>query len=146
METFVPYLKECEDFNIPGCLMYHNPIVQPLLRHAHERGIQRPFVEKVMESLGSPLNVMESAGGEALSDREMEVLRVMAEGLGNREIGERLFVSEATVKTHVPADSPEARRGFPDPGGHEGSRTDVDLGHPSAPSLSSLGGTRRREP
>jgi LuxR family transcriptional regulator, maltose regulon positive regulatory protein len=29
------------------------------------------------------------------------VLRVRAEGIGNREIGERLFVSEATVKTHV---------------------------------------------
>lgn len=47
---------------------------------------------------------MDCAGAcepEALSEREMGVLRVMAEGLGNREIGERLFVSEATVKTHV---------------------------------------------
>jgi LuxR family transcriptional regulator, maltose regulon positive regulatory protein len=101
MEVFLPYLRECEEQNVPGCLLYHNPIVQPLLRHAHERGVQRPFVEKILDALGSPLNVMESTGGEALSDREMEVLRVMAEGLGNREIGERLFVSEATVKTHV---------------------------------------------
>jgi DNA-binding NarL/FixJ family response regulator len=38
---------------------------------------------------------------EDLSPREREVLDLMAEGLRNREIGERLFVSETTVKTHV---------------------------------------------
>jgi DNA-binding CsgD family transcriptional regulator len=101
MEVFTPYLKESEHYNIPGQVMRENPIVQPLLRHAHERNIQRPFVEKVLEAMGSPLNALETVGGAALSEREMEVLRVLAEGLGNREIGERLFVSEATVKTHV---------------------------------------------
>jgi DNA-binding NarL/FixJ family response regulator len=36
-----------------------------------------------------------------LTDREIEVLHLVAQGLGNREIGTRLFVSEETVKTHV---------------------------------------------
>jgi DNA-binding NarL/FixJ family response regulator len=36
-----------------------------------------------------------------LTDREREVLVLMAKGLGNAEIGERLFVSAGTAKTHV---------------------------------------------
>ena len=36
-----------------------------------------------------------------LTEREVEVLRLVARGLPNGEIGERLFLSEATVKTYV---------------------------------------------
>ena len=36
-----------------------------------------------------------------LSEREADVLRLLATGLGNREIGELLFITENTVKTHV---------------------------------------------
>jgi DNA-binding NarL/FixJ family response regulator len=36
-----------------------------------------------------------------LTPREVDVLRLMAEGQSNREIARTLFVSEATVKTHV---------------------------------------------
>lgn len=39
--------------------------------------------------------------GEPLSGRETDVLRLVAHGLGNEEIGKRLFISEATVRTHV---------------------------------------------
>jgi DNA-binding NarL/FixJ family response regulator len=38
---------------------------------------------------------------EELSERERDVFRLMARGLSNNEIGEQLYISEATVKTHV---------------------------------------------
>lgn len=40
-------------------------------------------------------------GVENLTEREAEVLRYLAGGLSNAEIAEALFVSEATIKTHV---------------------------------------------
>jgi len=36
-----------------------------------------------------------------VSARELEVLQLVAQGLSNREIGKRLFISENTVKNHV---------------------------------------------
>ncbi len=39
--------------------------------------------------------------GEALSSRELEVLTMLAEGMGNKEVATRLKISEHTVKFHV---------------------------------------------
>ena len=36
-----------------------------------------------------------------LTDREMEVLRLVAQGLNNRDIAKELFISENTVKNHI---------------------------------------------
>jgi DNA-binding NarL/FixJ family response regulator len=47
--------------------------------------------------LQSPLRELE----QEPTVREVEVLQLISDGLVNREIGERLFLSEETVKSHV---------------------------------------------
>ena len=44
---------------------------------------------------------MPARPGQALTPREIEVLGMLAEGLGNKEIAWRLQISEHTVKFHV---------------------------------------------
>jgi DNA-binding NarL/FixJ family response regulator len=46
-------------------------------------------------------HLAEHMGEEALTPREMDVLRQLAGGNRNRDIGERLFISEETVKVHI---------------------------------------------
>jgi DNA-binding NarL/FixJ family response regulator len=40
-------------------------------------------------------------GGLRLTERELEVLRLVAKGMNNREIARQLYISENTVKNHV---------------------------------------------
>lgn len=46
-------------------------------------------------------HLAEHMGEDALTDREVEVLAQVATGNRNKEIGERLFISEETVKVHM---------------------------------------------
>jgi DNA-binding NarL/FixJ family response regulator len=60
-------------------------------RHLIEAYVQRPE-----RGVGAPPGAL-----EALTDRELEVLSLVAKGMSNAEIADRLFVSPATAKTHV---------------------------------------------
>jgi DNA-binding NarL/FixJ family response regulator len=68
--------------------------------HTHlDPAIQQRLVAAVLHP--APARVDAQALPDDLSAREAEVLRLIATGLSNTEIAEALFLSNATVKTHV---------------------------------------------
>jgi DNA-binding NarL/FixJ family response regulator len=72
---------------------------QELLRavRAAARGesvLSPTIASRVMDQVRQPVK-------ETVSQREMEILQLVASGSTNREVAERLFISEATVKTHL---------------------------------------------
>ncbi|HTB54255.1 MAG TPA: response regulator transcription factor [Trebonia sp.] len=67
-------------------------------------GVQQRLLSAAARAPGAPGTPGAGAPGSAddeLTPREAEVLRLIAAGQSNREIARTLFVSEATVKTHV---------------------------------------------
>jgi DNA-binding NarL/FixJ family response regulator len=63
--------------------------------------VTRRLLDRFVHALPDPAAAPPDLG--QLSEREVEVLRLVAAALSNAEIAERLIVSEATVKTHVSA-------------------------------------------
>ena len=64
--------------------------------------IQPGMVSRVLDRFAQLSRQASQTGGpQALSEREVEVLRLMAKGAANKEIAAGLFISESTVKTHV---------------------------------------------
>nr|WP_281354134.1 response regulator transcription factor [Phytoactinopolyspora halotolerans] len=51
--------------------------------------------------VGTLMGQVRKPSGLALSDRELEVLQLVADGASNREAASRLFISEASIKTHL---------------------------------------------
>jgi DNA-binding NarL/FixJ family response regulator len=58
---------------------------------------------RLLDQFASGLDTRPPAELEQLTERECEILLLVAEGLSNAEIAERLVVGESTVKTHVSA-------------------------------------------
>ncbi len=61
----------------------------------------KKLMEVAAQANANPPNERTGAGTLELTERELEVVELIASGLSNRAIAERLFVSEKTVKTHV---------------------------------------------
>jgi LuxR family maltose regulon positive regulatory protein len=98
-----------------GCLRVFDrgPALADLLQEAAHRDIARDYVEKIIKAIGTSAGLGSkgretavlsdrSAGGlEILSERELEVLRLMANGASNQELANQLFVTVGTIKSHV---------------------------------------------
>jgi DNA-binding NarL/FixJ family response regulator len=71
---------------------------------AADRGeslISPRIASRLVHRLREPDNVEHSLTGDALTPRELEVLELLARGLGNSEIAQALYLSQHTVKNHV---------------------------------------------
>ena len=64
-----------------------------------ESSLHPAIARKVLQELSRPPERPPTP--EPLTERELEVLRLIAKGKSNREIAEELVISEATVRTHV---------------------------------------------
>jgi LuxR family transcriptional regulator, maltose regulon positive regulatory protein len=85
-------------------------LLKPMLRKALAQGVTPQYTAKLLGIIEAEESFRSAAGGkeaavskssEFLSQRELEVLRLVAEGLSNQQIADRLTVSLNTAKTHV---------------------------------------------
>jgi LuxR family maltose regulon positive regulatory protein len=69
------------------------------------RTVSRTYVSRLLKAITKPEDDSDNGKAEALieplSEREREVLALIAEGLSNREIADRLILSVSTVKAHA---------------------------------------------
>lgn len=72
-------------------------VVDMVKELAATSGIERPRHLRAIDGMGATEQAMLSV----LSDRELEVVRLVAEGLSNKEISGRLTLSDKTVKNHI---------------------------------------------
>lgn len=78
------------------------PRIQPLLHEAHKRGLFPGFLARLdrAQSQGCSGTFVPPPSA-LLSEREVEILRLLAMGYQNQEIADRVVLSENTVKTHL---------------------------------------------
>jgi NarL family two-component system response regulator LiaR len=67
--------------------------------HRGESSLHPSIARKLLRELAGP--TQRDPEVDTLTEREIEVLQLVAEGYSNRHIAERLTISEATVRTHV---------------------------------------------
>ena len=69
--------------------------------HRGESSLHPKIARKLMQELSRPASPSQPPTADPLTPREVEVLQLVAQGLGNQEIADTLVIGEATVRSHV---------------------------------------------
>lgn len=79
------------------------PLILAAIRTVNEGGtwLQREVTGKLFEEFTRLAQIRRNAPHNVLTERETEVLTLLAQGLKNGEIAKRLYITERTVKVHV---------------------------------------------
>ena len=75
-------------------------LLKDITREALMESIRRVHMGETSVPLHLVAKLAERVSGETLSERELEVLKLMAAGKSNKEIATALFITEGTVKSH----------------------------------------------
>lgn len=94
-KVYMPFVENCD-------------FIDPLLEELYIQGIYREDITRIRELYKPYKKVVEQITKEyftetkpKLTEREIEVAQLAAEGLSNKGIGEKLFISQNTVKTQL---------------------------------------------
>jgi LuxR family maltose regulon positive regulatory protein len=93
--------------NILMSFIYYHDRIKDLLTEVYKiqaitkTNIPKNLIDKLKLALEKREKFKKNNSGSVLSDRELDVLKLIAEDLSNQEIADKLFISLNTVKTHV---------------------------------------------
>ena len=94
-KVYMPFVENCD-------------FIKPLLDEIYNEGMYHEDITKILELYSSYEKAVEhinrtyfAEDKPQLSEREEEIARLASEGFSNRQIGEKLFISENTVKKHL---------------------------------------------
>ncbi|MBN1401419.1 MAG: tetratricopeptide repeat protein [Anaerolineae bacterium] len=91
-------LAQAEPSGYVRTFLDEGPRMAQLLEEARQRGFHLDYVERLLAAF--PPGLPEQPLIEPLSERELQVLQLIAEGFTNQEIAQRLIVAVGTVKAH----------------------------------------------
>lgn len=104
LEILGEVLHTAEPHGFVRLFLDEGPRMQDLLQIASQQQLSSNYVTQLLtafvEPTAHPAHPSDQPLVEPLSERELEVLQLVADGLSNREISERLFIALDTVKGH----------------------------------------------
>lgn len=93
--VYMPFVENCD-------------FIKPLLEELYNKGAHRDDIARILELYGPYQKAVEhinrtyfTEDRPQLTERETEIARLASAGFSNKQIGEKLFISENTVKKHL---------------------------------------------